>query len=81
MPAGMNAWLCSCPKFFRFFSTSFLTHLAGHFLTEISAKIPFSAKMTGSKMLLVIGHFVVNLRGTAKNILIDFLGNGHSGVF
>ena len=50
-------------------------------MTEIFAKNPFSVKLTGHKMLLVIGHFVVELHGTAQTIPIDFLGNGHPGVF
>ena len=48
---------------------------------EILAKKPFSAKMTGHKMLIVTGNFVVEINGMAQNISIDFLGNGHYGVF
>ncbi len=50
-------------------------------MTEIFAKTPFSAKMTGHKMLLVTGHFVVEVNGMAQNIPIEFLGNGHPGFF
>jgi len=55
--------------------------LADHFVAQIFSKTPFSAKMTGHKILLVSGHFVVELHGTAQNIPIDFLDNGHQGVF
>ena len=48
---------------------------------EILAKNPFSAKMTGHKMLIVTGHFVVEINGMAQTISIDFLGNDHHGVF
>jgi len=44
-------------------------------MTEIFAKTPFSAKMTGHKMLLV------KVNGADQNIPIYFLGNGHRGVF
>jgi len=57
-------------KFFYFFSISFLTHLAGPFMWEILAKNPFSAKMTSHKMLIVAGHFVVEINGMAQNIPI-----------
>jgi len=50
-------------------------------MTEIFAKTPFSVKMTGHKILLVTGHFVVEVNGAAQNIPIDFLGNGHRAFF
>jgi len=37
--------------------------------------------MTGHKMLIVTGHFVVKINGMAQKIPIDFLGNGDSAVF
>jgi len=32
-------------------------------------------------MLIVTGHFVVEINGMAQTISIDFLGNDHHGVF
>jgi len=55
--------------------------LAGHFMTDIFGKTPFSVKMTGHKMLLVTSHCLLELHGTAQNIPIEILGNGHRGVF
>ena len=48
---------------------------------EILVKKPFSAKMTGHKMLMVTGHFVEEINGMAQKIPIDFLDNSHRGVF
>ena len=48
---------------------------------QILAKKPFSVKMTGHKMLIVTGHFVIEVNGRAQNILIEILGNSHRGVF
>jgi len=48
---------------------------------RILAKTPFSVKMTGHKMLIVTGHFVVEVNGTDQTIPIYFLANGHHGVF
>jgi len=50
-------------------------------MLEILAKNLFSAKMTGHKMLIVTGHFVLELNGMAQNIPIEIIGNGHLGVF
>ena len=48
---------------------------------EILAKGPFSAKMTGHKMLIVTGRFEVEINGSAQNIPIEFLGKGQRGGF
>jgi len=37
--------------------------------------------MTGHKMLLVTSHFALELHGTAQNIPIEILGNGHRAFF
>jgi len=42
-------------------------------MREILATTPFSAKMTGHKMLIVTGYFVVKVNGMARNIPIGFL--------
>jgi len=47
---------------------------------EVLAKTPFSAKMTGHKMLIATGHFVVGVNGMGQHIPIEFLANGHPGV-
>ena len=57
-------------KFFLFFSNLFLTHLAGRFMYEIFVKKLFLVKMTGHKMLILTGHFVVVVYGTDQKIPI-----------
>ena len=50
-------------------------------MDDIFLNSSFSAKMTGHKLIIVPGQFVVEIHGMTQTIPIEFLGNGHRGHF